>query len=306
MSFRIAVVGSGAIGGYYGGKLAAAGSDVHFLVRGDLETIQRSGFDIHGPGEHVRVANINCYNSTAEIGPCDLVLVAIKTTANGALIDLLPPLLHESTMLLTLQNGLANEEFLAKHFGAHRILGGLCFIGLRRISRTEIERYAHGDIVLGEYRRAAQPRTHEVAMEFRHAGVMCSVIDDLLLERWRKLVWNIPFNGLSTLAGGVDTAEILADDSLRQATLALMEEVVAAANACGHPLGRDAIDEQIRRTAAMGSYKPSTLLDWEAGRDLEIDAIWGEPLWRARMAGAKTPRLEVVYALLKALAAKRA
>jgi len=175
---------------------------------------------------------------------------------------------------------------------------------LRRISRTEIQRYDYGDVVLGEYRGAARPRTHEVAAEFHRAGIACSVTANLLLERWRKLVWNIPFNALSILAGGLDTAAILANEPLRHAALALMEEVVAAANACGHAPGRDAIDEQMRRTATMGNYKPSTLLDWEAGRGFEIEAIWGEPLRRARAAGAKTPRLEIVYALLKALVAR--
>jgi 2-dehydropantoate 2-reductase len=134
--------------------------------------------------------------------------------------------------------------------------------------------------------------------------VKCSVTDDLLLERWRKLVWNIPFNGLSILSGGIDTATILASEPLRDVTLSLMAEVVTAANACGHALPNEAIQEQMRRTETMGAYKPSTLLDWEAGRALEIEAIWGEPLRRARAAGGQTPRLEIVYALLKALDAK--
>jgi 2-dehydropantoate 2-reductase len=109
---------------------------------------------------------------------------------------------------------------------------------------------------------------------------------------------------LSLLAGGIDTAAILASEPLHRATLALMEEVVASANACDHALPRDAVQEQMRRTETMGAYKPSTLLDWEAGRALEIEAIWGEPLRRARAAGAQTPRLEIIYALLKVLAEK--
>ena len=302
MGFRIAIVGSGAIGSYYGAKLAYAGSDVHFLVRGDLNEVRRSGLYVRGKGENFRVAKVNCYNSTKEIAPCDLVLIAVKATSNGELVDLVPPLLHEQTMLLTLQNGLGNEEFLAEHFGGERVLGGLCFICLSRISRTEIERYDYGHIVLGEYGRAPQPRTHEVAAEFKRAGVTCSVTEDLLLERWRKLVWNVPFNGLSILGGGIDTSAILTDEALRRATLALMDEVILAANKCGHRLPGSAVLEQIKRTETMGAYKPSTLLDWEAGRPLEIEAIWGEPLRRATSAGAPAPRLEIVYALLKALA----
>jgi 2-dehydropantoate 2-reductase len=301
---RIAVVGSGAIGSYYGAKLAYAGSDVHFLMRGGVDEVRRGGIHIRGQGENFRVDKINCFNSTAEIGRCDLVLIAVKATSNGALVDVVPPLLHERTILLTLQNGLGNEEFLAKHFGAERVLGGLCFICLNRISRTEIEHYDYGNIVLGEYGCRAQARTHEIAAEFQRAGVSCTVTNDLVLERWRKLVWNVPFNALSILAGGIDTAAILASEPLREATLALMNEIVGAANACGYALARDAVQEQIRRTETMGAYKPSTVLDWEAGRPLEIEPIWGEPLRRARAAGGQTPRLEIVYGLLKALDAK--
>jgi 2-dehydropantoate 2-reductase len=131
------------------------------------------------------------------------------------------------------------------------------------------------------------------------------VVKNLALERWRKLVWNIPFNGLSIVAGGIDTAAILADEQLRRTTLALMEEVVVAANKCGLYLENSAIQEQIERTQAMGAYKPSTLLDFEAGKPLEIEAIWGEPLRRALTAGAQVPRLEVLYSILKSLDRQR-
>lgn len=301
MNFRIAIVGSGAIGSYYGAKLAHGGSDVHFLMRGDLSEIRRKGFSVHDKGENFRVAEVNCYNSTEEIGRCDLVLIAVKATSNADLVDLVPPLLHQRTALLTLQNGLGHEEFLAAHFGAERILGGLCFICLNRISRTLVERYDYGHIVIGEYGRAPQSRTHAIASEFKRCGVECSVVEDLALERWRKLVWNIPFNGLSILAGGIDTAAIIADKDLLRSTRALMDEVIAAANKCGHQLARGAADEQMRRTETMDAYKPSTLIDFENGKALEIEAIWGEPLRRAAAAGTPTPRLEILYSLLKSL-----
>ena len=301
MKCRIAVVGSGAIGSYYGGKLAAAGRDVHFLMRGDLSDVRRHGLRLIGPDEDVRIDKVQCANTTDEIGPCDLVLITVKTTSNSALPALLPPLLHEGTLLLTLQNGLGNEELLARHFGAERVLGGLCFICLTRASTTRIERADHGHVSLGEFNRPALPRTHEVAALFTHAGVQCAALDDLALERWRKLVWNIPFNGLSIVAGEIDTAAILRDAELRGVALALMEEVIEAANRCGYPLENDAAAEQMQRTDTMGAYKPSTLLDFQAGRPLEIEAIWGEPLRRARAAGAASPRLELLYAALKSL-----
>jgi 2-dehydropantoate 2-reductase len=126
-------------------------------------------------------------------------------------------------------------------------------------------------------------------------------VEDLALERWRKLVWNIPFNGLSILGGGIDTAAIIGDEDLRRATLGLMDEVIDAASKCGYALEHAAAKQQMERTETMGAYKPSTWLDFEVGKPLELEAIWGEPFRRAAAAGAATPRLELLYSLLRAL-----
>ena len=228
-------------------------------------------------------------------------MIAVKSTSNSDLVGLLPPLVHKQTIILTLQNGLGNEEFLAEHFGAERVLGGLCFIAVERHSKTEVERYDYGLIILGEFGRPAAQRTHQVAAEFSRAGVKCSVTDNLALERWRKLIWNIPFNGLSIVAGGIDTAAIVGNENLRHFTIDLMNEVIVAANKCGYELPSDSWREHMRRTDSMSGYKPSTLSDWEAGRPLEIEAIWGEPLRRGIAAGATMPRTEMVYSLLNML-----
>ena len=303
--FRIAVVGAGAIGCYYGAKLAHAGCDVHFLMRGDVEEVRRFGIRLRGKGEDLHLAKVNSHASTDEIGKCDLVLIAVKATSNTDLLGLIPPLLHERTMLLTLQNGFGNEEFLAQNFGAERVLGALCFVCLNRVSPGVIELYDPGRVAMGEYERCPQPRTHDLAGEFERSGVICTVVENLALERWRKLVWNIPFNGLSIAAGGADTEAILSDDFLRRDCLALMDEVIGAANKCGFPLPAAEALEQIKRTEAMGAYKPSTLVDFQAGRPLEIEAIWGEPLRRSAAAGALTPRLHQLYEKLKAIDSQR-
>jgi 2-dehydropantoate 2-reductase len=305
MALRIAVVGSGAIGMYYGGKLAHAGSDVHFLMRGDLSEVRRNGIFVRGDGENFRVTKVNCYNSTKEIGHCNLVIIAVKATSNPDLVDLMPPLLHGKTALLTLQNGLGNEEFLAEHFGAERVLGGLCFIAADRRSKNEVERSAYGHVILGEFRGVAQPRTHEIAAEFSRAGVRCTVTDDLAHERWRKLIWNVPFNGLSIVSGGLDTGAIVGDENLRQLARELMDEIIAAANKLGHDFPSDAWQEHMRRAEKMGGFKPSTLVDFENNKPLEIEAIWGEPLRRAIAAGARMPRTEMIYSLLNGLNSKR-
>ncbi|MEO5716973.1 MAG: 2-dehydropantoate 2-reductase [Chthoniobacterales bacterium] len=299
-NFRIAVVGAGAIGLYYGGKLAHFGRDVHFLLRSDYEVVRKRGLRIRSKSENIHVAKVNAARSSSEIGPCDLVLVAVKTISNAELPALISPLLGEQTLILTLQNGLGNEEFLARHFGAERILGGICFICLSRTAPGVVERSDSGRLAIGEFRCYPRPLLHDITWEFKRAGVVCRVVADLALERWRKLVWNIPFNGLAVTAS-VDTAAILADDSLRLAALALMDETIAIANACGHPLPTAVALEQMKNTKEMGHYKPSTLIDYLAGRPLEIEAIWGEPLRAARAAQVQAPRLEKLYRELVAL-----
>jgi len=304
-SLRIAVVGAGAIGSFYGGKLAVGGRDVHFLVRGGFDRIKRSGIRIRGRRENFHIADAQVYQTPREIGPCDLVLITLKATNNDAMLELIPPLLHRRTILLTLQNGLGNEEFLAQHFGAERVMGGLCFICLNRISPGLIEHLDHGHLNLGELVGVAKERTHNLARQFSQCGVECRVVENLMEEHWHKLVWNIPFNGLTVAAGGITTANILRSHSLRSEAIALMNEVVVGAKSCGFSLPMDVVVEQIKRTETMGAYKPSTLLDFEAGRALEIEAIWGEPLRRAQANGATMPRLEELYQRLKTLDARR-
>ncbi len=210
-------------------------------------------------------------------------------------------MLGEKTIILTLQNGLGNEEFLAEQFGAERVLGGICYICLTRTEPGVVERSDPGRLTIGEFRRYPQPRTHDIAWEFKRCGVVCSVTADLALERWRKLVWNIPFNGLAVVAGALDTAKILADDDLRLHALELMDETIAIANACGHRIPTALALDQIKRTESMGDFRPSTLVDYQAGRPLEIEPIWGEPLRLGQAAGLRLPRLKALYDSLVAL-----
>jgi len=303
--FRIAVVGTGAIGSFYGGKLAHGGSDVHFLLRRGFGKVKRSGIRIRGKKENFHVARVQGYKTAAAIGPCDLVLIALKATNNETLLQLIPPLLHQRTILLTLQNGLGNEDFLAQHFGADRVMGGLCFICLNRISPGLIEHLDYGHLAIGEFIGPPKSRTHAVAREFYQSSVVCRVVDNLMEERWRKLVWNIPFNGLTIAAGGITTEDILRDGSLHSAALALMNEIIEGAKSLGYNLPGDVAVEYMKRTETMGAYKPSTLLDFEAGRALEVEAIWGEPLRRAQASRIAMPRLQLLYALLKSLNARR-
>jgi len=198
---KIAVVGPGAVGSYYGAMLARAGHDVHFLLRSDYDTVRQRGVRIRSPKGNFHVQPRPA-RKPGEIGISDFVLIGLKTTANDQFPVLLPQLVDRHTAILTLQNGLGNEEQLAQLFPADQILGGLCFVCLNRLEPGLIHHIDHGLVVIGEYQRWPEPRTHDLAGAFRHAGVPSHVTDNLARAHWEKLVWNIPFNGLG-VAGTV-------------------------------------------------------------------------------------------------------
>ncbi|WP_395739943.1 2-dehydropantoate 2-reductase [Prosthecobacter sp.] len=296
---RIAIVGSGAVGCYYGGRLAQHGHEVHFLMRSDYEVVKRDGLKITSHDGNFELPQVHCHRSTAEIGACDLVIIAMKATANAVLLELLPPLLKEKTMILTLQNGLGSDDFLARHFGSAHVLGGLCFVCINRIAPGVIHHIAQGQISLGEHSGGAQVRTEALAVEFRRCGIECKVEPSLIAARWKKLVWNVPFNGLSIAAGGKDTAAILADAALERRVRRLMREIIETAGRLGHEIPLGLIDDMIDRTRTMSAYKPSSLIDFLAGSEVELEAIWGEPVRRAKAAGIEMPEVERLYEELK-------
>ncbi len=298
---RIAIVGCGAIGLYYGGRLAHGGNEVHFLLRSDFEHVRAHGIrakSIHGG---FSVSPVNAHDSGSSIGACDYILVALKAIANPALPALLAPLLKEDTLVVTLQNGLGNEEFLAEHLGPEHVAGGLCFVCINRTAPGVVDHSASGLISMGEFGRPAGSRLRALEAMMRDSGIECRTTNDLASERWRKLVWNIPFNGLSIAAGGIDVRAILAEAGMEALVRALMAEVIAGAAAVGHCLPESLIEQQVEVTRPMRAYKPSSLIDYLAGKPVEVEAIWGEPVRRATAAGANLPRLEMLYQLLRSL-----
>ena len=309
---KIAVVGCGAVGSYYGALLSRAGHETHFLLRSDYDAVLRSGVRIlTASGEWTAVPR--AARDPREIGIADLVVVALKTTANRAFGDLLPPLVGPSTAVLTLQNGLGNEEALSALFPARQILGGLCFVCLNREAPGVIRHIAHGRILLGEFGGPATSRTRFLAHQFVDSGVPCDVTDDLDCAHWEKLVWNIPFNGLGVASaagwGRVSgrssaparpveppraTDALLSDPRWNGLVREVMQEVIAVAQALGHPIPDSRAEQEIQRTLEMGSYRASTLIDFECGRSMELDSLFLEPLRRAVAVGVSTPRLEAI------------
>ncbi len=323
---KVAVVGCGAVGSYYGARLAQSGHEVHFLLRTDYEAVRANGVRVRSPQDdfHVRP---RCAKAPAEIGESDLVLIGLKTTANDQFPNLLPPLVGSTTAILTLQNGLGNEEQLARSFKPEQILGGLCFVCLNRLAPGLIQHIAHGKVVIGEFQRPAERRTHDLVSALQLAGVACKATENLARAHWEKLVWNIPFNGLGVAgSAGIDTVlegrlpagfaardvrDCLTTDRLldsrrwEELVRELMREVVVSAAALGFDIPAELPEQQIGLTRSMGPYKASTLLDFEQGRPLELQSLFLEPLRQARNAGAKTPRLAALATLLPQLDALR-
>lgn len=290
----VAVIGSGAIGLYYGGRLAAAGENVRFLLRSDFAAISQGGLKVESVHGDFELPRVQAFQTAEEIGPVDLVMVAWKATANHHLAALLPPLLHAGTQVLTLQNGLGNCEALAALVGPERVLGGLCFVCINRITPGFVQHSAGGRVALGEWRPGIPGRAAEIARRFKAANVPAVAVATLEQAQWEKLIWNIPFNGLSVAEGGVTTDVLLASADTEREIRALMAEVIAAARALGHELGDELIDANIDRTRPMGPYRTSSMIDFVAGRELEVAPIWQEPLRQAKAAGVAMPHTEAL------------
>ncbi len=303
--WRIAIVGSGAMGCYYGGRLAQAGCDVHFLMRSDLEHVRAHGLVIKSHAGDFSLPKVQAHAVSEEIGPVDLVIVTLKSTANHTLAQSLPPLLHAGTLVLSIQNGLGNEESLEEWCAPEQILGGVAFTCINRVGPGVIDHSAQGDVTIGAYRGASAQSVARVAAVFCASGVRCLVEPSIAAVRWRKLVWNIPFNGLSILGGCVDTSVILADEHLRELARGLMEETVAVAEALGCEMPEGIVEKQFRVTAGIGPYRPSSMLDYEAGREVEVEAIWGRPWRSAVAAGVPAGRLAAVYHLICSMVEQR-
>lgn len=270
-----------------------------FLVRSDLEEIERHGLEVESVHGDFKLPEVKAFRTAEEIGPVDLVIVSWKATANHHLAAVLPPLLHESTQVLTLQNGLGNCEAIAEITGVERVLGGLCFVCINRISPTHVRHSAGGRVAIGEWAGGETGRAEEIAKRFKNSGIPAVAVPDLRQAQWEKLIWNIPFNGLSVAEGGVTTDVLLASNETEEEIRALMVEVIHAARALGLPLGDELIDSNIERTRPMGPYRTSSMIDFTEGREVELEPIWEEPLRRAIQAGVPMPRLEVLVGRIR-------
>lgn len=307
---RYAVIGTGAIGGYYGAKLAKGGNDVHFLLHSDYDYVREHGLQIDSCEGSFHIDSPHVYKSTADMPVCDVVIVALKTVNNTLLADMLPPLLRRpsgnarGTVVLLIQNGIGVEEDVQRMFPGVYIAAGLAFICSSKTCPGTVNHQFYGKISIGNYSCADKALMDDVIVSFRHAGIETYEVK-YYEARWKKAVWNMPFNGM-TVALDTQTDKLLAAEATRQLIRSQMMEVIGAAQALGvKNIDGNFADKMIDETLSMVPYSPSMKLDYDHRRPMEIYYLYTRPIAEAKKAGAPMPRLEMLEAQLKFLQEKQ-
>lgn len=297
---RYGIIGMGAIGGYYGGKLAYSGKEVHFLSHSDYRFVKEKGLFIESCDGSFYLPHIDVYQYSSDMPKCDVVLVGLKTINNHLLCDLLPPLLHENTVVVLIQNGIGVEADVQAMFPDTAFVAGLAFICSAKTEPGKVNHQCYGSINLGNYSCKDEMVFEEIVNDFTNAGITTASVpyDE---ARWKKAVWNMPFNGM-TVALNTRTDLLLKNPSTRQLIHDQMLEVIGAAQ----HLGVTGIDESfaekmIQMTDEMTPYSPSMKLDFIFHRKMEIHYLYTRPIEIARKAGFRMPKLEMLEAELRFL-----
>ena len=297
---RYGVVGVGAIGGYYGSKLAYSGQEVHFLSHSDYQYVKERGMQVDSCDGSFHLDHVNVYQHPEEMPKCDVVIVGLKTTNNHLLPSLLTPLLHERTVVVLIQNGIGVEADVQQMFPDVQLVAGLAFICSAKTEPGRVNHQCYGSINLGNYSCRDEKVFNQILDDFTAAGVACASVsyDE---ARWKKAVWNMPFNGM-TVALNTRTDLLLKHPSTRQLIRDLMMEVVEASRALGISGVDEAfVEKMIEITDAMTPYSPSMKLDFDFHRPMEIHYLYTRPIEMARAAGYRMRKLEMLEAELRFL-----
>jgi 2-dehydropantoate 2-reductase len=301
---KVAVIGAGGVGCYYGALLARAGHEVHFLLRRDLEAVRRNGLQIRSHLGDFAIPDAIPAASPDEIGPADLVICALKTTALPDARSLLEPCTGRQTQLLVLMNGFGIEEQFADWFAGRAIFGGMAFVCINRGEPGIVHHLDYGRLTIGHYGDDVEA-LHALRDVLAAAQMDVVEAPGLRYARWEKLCWNVPFSGIGVAAGGVGTATVLGQPHLRRMAESAIGDVVRAANADLEALGFDtrldgdaAVTSMFDRTGTMGDYRASMVIDYVCGNALESDAILGAPIRRARELGVEVPTFEAIHAMV--------
>jgi 2-dehydropantoate 2-reductase len=295
---RVAVMGAGAVGGYFGARVAASGVDVAFIARGDhLKAMQTNGLrvrsiqgDLEIPSEFV--------SSSDRIAPVDLVLFAVKSQDTEEAARSLAPFVDRNTAILSLQNGVDNADKIARLWGGDRTLAGVAYIAARIAAPGVIEHSGAGRIALGSLHAGGEDNARAVRSLLALAKIPCDVSANIQEVLWHKLAWNAPFCALSCLLR-MTVGDILDSASLEALVRGCIDEVREAARCRGIDLPASTAEEALSVSAGLRDVKPSMLQDLEAGKPLEHEALNGIVVRILQQSGKRAPVNELLYGALK-------
>ena len=298
-----AIIGTGAIGGYYGAKLARAGHDVHFLLHRDYDYVRTHGLRVDSCDGDFILPQVNAYSDVQAMPKADVILVGLKSTNEKLLQTLLPPLLKADTLVVLIQNGIGLEADVQEWFPGLWLAAGLAFICSAKTQPGRISHQCYGSINLGNYSCPEKERTDAVLADFIDAGIDAHEVE-YYEARWRKAVWNMPFNGM-TVALQTQTDQLLANSSTRQLIYEQMMEVIGAAQALDvQGLDESFAQKMMKMTDEMVPYSPSMRLDFDFHRPMEVEYLYSRPIAEARKAGFAMPRLEMLERELRFIDAR--
>lgn len=297
-----AIIGTGAIGGFYGGRLAHAGKEVHFLLHSDYDYVREHGLQVDSCDGSFHLEHVNAYSTTTDMPKVDVVIVALKTTRNQLLPTLLPPLLHERSLVLLIQNGIGVEQDVQAMFPEVALAAGLAFICSAKAGPGLVSHQCYGSINIGNYSCQDTELVSSLVDDFREAGITVGEVP-YFEARWKKAVWNMPFNGM-TVALHTQTDQLLAHPSTERLIHEQMMEVIGAAHALGVTgLDPSFADQMIATTKVMVPYSPSMRLDYDFHRPMELEYLYHRPIQIAAEAGFPMPKLSMLADELEFLSA---
>jgi 2-dehydropantoate 2-reductase len=304
MALSYAIIGTGGIGGYYGGRLAHIGCDVHFLFHSDYEFVKQHGLQVDSVNGNILLPTPQAYHRTQDMPKCDVIFVSMKTVNNHLLKDMLMPILHEHSVVVLVQNGLGMEENLSHEIPHASIVGATAFICTTKVGPGLVHHAEYGTLTIAPYNECDINVLQQVVADFEKAGVSVNLGDDLLSIRWKKLVWNIPYNGLTVVLNAA-TNELTFNKDSRQIIIDLMTEVVEAGRCCGAKISDTFISKMIGMTEKMTPYSPSMRLDYEAKRPMEIGTMYSNPIAIAKAHGYRMSKTEILEKQLRFIAATK-
>ena len=297
---RYGIIGVGAIGGFYGSKLAYSGQEVHFLSHSDYQYVKEHGMQVDSCDGSFHLNHINVYQYPQDMPKCDVVIVGLKTTNNHLLKNLLPPILNEHTVVVLIQNGIGVEADVQQTFPELQLIAGLAFICSAKTEPGHVNHQCYGSINFGNYSCKDETLLQNIINDFTKAGIKAASVP-YEEARWKKAVWNMPFNGM-TVALHTQTDLLLKHPSTRQLIREQMMEVVGAARHLGvQNVDETFVEKMIQMTDEMTPYSPSMRLDYDFHRKMEIHYLYTRPIEIAREAGFRMPKLEMLEAELKFL-----